>query len=163
MARIRTWRAGCSSGRAPCNAGFTLFELLVVMVIMGMAIVAVSALYRSPSAGVQLKAATQLAASRLRDLRAAALTTGGERSATIDVNARVIRFGDGRPPLQLARSISLAVTGAESERRAKGMAGVRFFPNGSSTGATIQLRSERQAYEIRINWLTGRVSSSALN
>jgi general secretion pathway protein H len=42
------------------------------------------------------------------------------------------------------------------------MAGVRFFPNGSSTGATIDLRTERQAYEVRINWLTGRVSTAAI-
>ncbi len=164
MARIRMSQAGCSRGRAPCNAGFTLFELLAVMVVLGMAIVAVSALYRAPSSGVQLKAAAQLAASRLRDLRAAALTTGSERG-------RHHRRQRARDPFQRrtraaatcrARSRS-AVTGADSERRAKGMAGVRFFPNGSSTGATIQLRSERQAYEVRINWLTGRVSTAALN
>jgi general secretion pathway protein H len=133
------------------------------MVVLGMAIVAVSALYRAPSAGIQLRAAAQLAASRLRDLRATALMSGSERLATIDVNARAIRFSDGRAPLQLARSIDVAVTGAESERRSQGMAGVRFFPNGSSTGATIQLRSQRQAYEVRINWLTGRVSTAPIN
>ncbi len=163
MARTRMSRAGCSGGRAPCEAGFTLIELLAVMVVLGMAMVAVSALYRAPSSGVQLRAAAQLAASRLRDLRVAALTSGSERVATIDVNGRVIRFSDGRAPLQLARSIAVAVTGAESERRAQGMSGVRFFPNGSSTGATIQLRSQRQGYEVRINWLTGRVSTAALD
>jgi general secretion pathway protein H len=163
MARIRMSQAGCSGRRARCDAGFTLFELLAVMVVLGMAIVAVSTFSRSPSAGLQVKAAAQLAASRLRDLRASALTTGSERSASIDVDRRIIRFSDGRAPLQLARSIAVAVTGAESERRAKGLAGVRFFPNGSSTGATIQFRSERQAYEVRINWLTGRVSTGALN
>jgi len=163
MTRIKMWQAGCSARRAPCNAGFTLFELLAVMVILGMAIVAVSALYRAPSGGVQVKAAAQLTASRLRDLRATALSTASARSATFDVDARVIRFSDGRAPLQLSRSIALAVTGAESERRAGGIAGVRFFPNGSATGATIELRSERQRYEVRINWLTGRVSTAALN
>jgi general secretion pathway protein H len=156
-------QAGCSGGGARCEAGFTLIELLAVMVVLGMAIVALSAFARAPSSGVQVKAAAQLAASRLRDLRAAALTTGSERSASFDVEQRVIRFSDGRAPLQLARSIALAVTAADSERRAGRLAGVRFFPNGSSTGATIQLRSERQAYEVRINWLTGRVSTAALD
>ena len=157
-------QAGCSKATASsCNAGFTLFELLAVMVVLGMAIVAVATFSRSPSPGLRVKAAAQLAASRLRDLRAAALATASERRAIVDVDAHAIRFSDRRAPLQLDRSIALAVTGAQSEARTKGMAGVRFFPNGSSTGATITLRLEWQAYEVRINWLTGRVSTAALN
>lgn len=163
MARIRMLRAGSRAKNTAANLGFTLFELLVVMAIIVMAAAAVSSLYRSPSSGTQVKAAALLAASRLRDLRAAAMTTGSERVATIDVNNRVIRFSDGHAALTHNRSIALAVTGADSERRTAATAGVRFFPNGSSSGATIVLRSERQAYEIRINWLTGRVSTTALN
>lgn len=163
MVRIRMWRAGSDGRGAPANAGFTLFELLVVMTVMAMAFVAVSALYKGPSAGVQVKAAARQIASRLRDLRAAAMTTGSERVATVDVDGRAVRFSDGRAPLELARSIAIAVTGAESERSSPSLTGVRFFPNGSSTGATIQLKSERQAYEVRINWLTGRVSTAALD
>ena len=88
-------------------------------------------------------------ASRLRDLRAAAMTTGSERVATIDVNSRAVRFSDGRAPLELSHTIAIAVTGAESERSSAALSGVRFFPNGSSSGATIQFKSERQAYEVR--------------
>jgi general secretion pathway protein H len=161
MAKIRTSQAG-SSGVSGA-AGFTLIELLVVMVILGMAMVAVSAVYRTPSGGLQLKAAARLTAARLRDLRAAAMATGKERVAMIDVGSRQIRFSDGRAPLALDRSISVVVTAAESEKPSASVAGVRFFPNGSSTGATIVLRSERQGYEVRINWLTGRVSTAALN
>ena len=163
MARIRMSEAGSSTARAPREAGFTLFEMLAVMVILGMVMTAVSALYLAPSSGVQVKAAALLTASRLRDLRATALATGSARSASFDVEARAIRFSDGRAPLQLSRSIALAVTGAESEKRRRGVAGIRFFPNGSSSGATIVLRSERQGYEVRVNWLTGRVSTAALD
>jgi general secretion pathway protein H len=132
------------------------------MVILAMAMVAVSALYRSPSGGVQVKAAALQTASRLRDLRAAAMTTASERLAMIDVNGRAIRFSDGRPILQLDRSIALRVTAADSVS-GNAAAGVRFFPNGSSSGATISLKSKGQAYEVRVNWLTGRVSTAALN
>ncbi len=156
-------QAGCSGERGQCNAGFTLFELLAVMIVLAMAMVAVATFMSSPSAGLKVKAAAQLTASRLRDLRATALATGSELAAAIDVNARTIHFSDGRVPLQLDRAIAVAVTGAESEQRVRGMAGVRFFPNGSSTGATITLSVQRQAYEVRINWLSGRVSTAALN
>jgi prepilin-type processing-associated H-X9-DG protein len=87
------------------------------MVILAMTVVAVSALYRSPSNGTQVKATALLAASRLRDLRAAAMTTGSERTATVDVSKRMILFGDGHVPLQLSRSMAIALTGAASERR----------------------------------------------
>ena len=61
MARTRILRAGCSSTTTSRNnAGFTLFELLVVMVILAMTVVAVSALYRSPSNGTQVKATALL-------------------------------------------------------------------------------------------------------
>jgi general secretion pathway protein H len=133
------------------------------MVIIIMSIAAISTLYRAPSGAKQVKAAALLAASRLRDLRAAAMSTGSERVATIDVGERVIRFSDGRTPIKLNNAIDIAMTGADSERRSPLMSGVRFFPNGSSTGATIDLKSERQAYEIRINWLTGRVSTAAID
>lgn len=132
------------------------------MVVITMSIAAISTLYRAPSGSTQVKTAAHLAASRLRDLRSAAMSTGTERIATIDIGERVIRFSDGRAPIELNKSITVAVTGADSERRSPLMAGVRFFPNGSSTGATIDLKSERQAYEVRINWLTGRVSTAAI-
>lgn len=163
MARIRMSQAGSKAKNTAGNLGLTLFELLVVMAVIVTAAAAIASLYRSPSSGTQVKATALLAASRLRDLRAAAMTTGSERVATIDVNSRVIGFTDGHAALKLSRSIAITVTGADSERRSAATAGVRFFPNGSSSGATIQLRSERQAYEIRINWLTGRVSTTALN
>jgi len=144
------------------DAGFTLFEMLVVMAVMVMAMMAISALYRAPSTGTVLRTEAMTMASRLRDLRAAAIAAGSERVASIDVDARAIQFSDGRAPVQLDRSLVLSVTAADSEQRGEAKAGIRFFPNGSSTGATIQLKSERQIYEVRVNWLTGRVSTAAI-
>src|SRR5262249_869012 len=92
------------------DAGFTLFEILVVMTIIVMAAVAISAAYHGPSAVTTLKSAAHLAASRLRDLRATAMATGSERIAAIDVESRAFDFGDGRAPMRLDRSVALAVT-----------------------------------------------------
>jgi general secretion pathway protein H len=155
--------AGSDGGAIRGDSGFTLFEVLAVMAIVAMIAAALSTLYRSPSAGVEVRAEALLAASRLRDLRASAMAAGRERLATIDAASRVIRFNDGRDPLVLGRSIVVAVTAAESEQRSPTTAGIRFFPNGSSSGATIKLSTKRHASEIRVNWLTGRVSTDALD
>jgi len=162
------WRAGseCRRPSSPSlarkgEAGFTLMEMLVVMVIVAMAAMTVTAVYRTPSGSAEVKAAALMVASRLRDLRAAAMTSGGERTAEIDAGSRVLRFGDGRAPLRLKPGFEIAVVAADSEARSPTTAGIRFYPNGSSSGATINLKSERQIYEIRVNWLTGRVSAKA--
>lgn len=156
-------RAGNSKQAAAANAGFTLFEVLVVMLVIAMTSAAVATLYRAPSGAAQVKTAALTAASRLRDLRAKAMTTGIERVAVIDVAQRTFSFSDGLSPIALNKSIDVAVTGADSERAGPSTAGVRFYPNGSSTGATINLKMKGQGYEIRVNWLTGRVSTGSVN
>ena len=146
----------------PGEMGFTLFEMLIVMAIVGIAMLAVSG-FQGSGANVQAKSTAVTIASKLRELRASAMSTVSERVATIDTNSRTMRFGDGRNALKLHDSIAFDVISAESERRTVTSAGVRFFPNGSSSGATIRLQSERQAYEVRVNWLTGRVSTRAVD
>ena len=142
--------------------GFTLMELLVVLFLVAACLGSVTFLYREPSAGAKLKTAAIHMASRLRDLRVAAMSTHSERVAVIDTRRRSMRFSDRRAPLRLPRSLSIRVTAAESETRPPSAAGIRFFPNGSSSGGTIVLGSQRQRYEVRVHWLTGRVATTRL-
>ncbi|MBN9290519.1 MAG: prepilin-type N-terminal cleavage/methylation domain-containing protein [Hyphomicrobium denitrificans] len=145
------------------EAGFTLFEMLAVLVIVALTAGAISMLYRSPSSEAQLKTASLMAASRLRDIRSGAMISGSDRLAVIDVARKSIEFSNGIAPMTFPRSIDLDVMSADSERVSPTAAGIRFFPNGASTGGTINLRSRDKAYEIRVNWLTGRVSSASIN
>jgi general secretion pathway protein H len=159
------WRAGCDGG-APerdAQAGFTLIELLAVMMVASLVIGAITVAYRAPSPGVQLKTVAHVTASRLRDLRAAAMASRGERVATIDTARRVIGFGDARAPLALQRGVAVSVTSADDEITTLARASIRFYPNGGSSGGAIAFRSGRQGYEVRVNWLTGRVSTAALD
>jgi general secretion pathway protein H len=148
---------------ARSDAGFTLFEMLAVLVIVAMTTAAISALYRTPSGASQVKTAALLAASHLRDLRSGAMTTGSETVAEIDTANRILSFGARISPIQLSPSVELEVTSADSERRSDSISGIRFFPNGASTGGAILFKSKGAAYELRINWLTGRVSTIFIN
>jgi general secretion pathway protein H len=162
------WRAGCDgagSSRLPADdarAGFTLIEMLGVMMVASLVIGAISVAFRAPSPGTQLKTLAHVTASRLRDLRASAMVTRAEQVATIDTAGRVIGFGDARGPLALQRGVAVSVTSADDEMTMPARANIRFYPNGSSSGATIEFHSGGQGYEVRVNWLTGRVSTAAL-
>jgi len=85
-----------------------------------------------------------------------------ERLAIVDLDKKSIRFDDGRGPVMIDRTLTVAVTSADSERVSSVMRGIRFYPNGASSGATIRIASGDQGFLIRINWLTGRVSTDAL-
>ena len=155
-------RAGNSLPRGAGNSGFTLFELLLVITIIAMTIAAVSVSYRTDPSTTGLKSLAYTMSSRLRDLRAAAVAHGAERVAEIDAGRRVVRFHDGRAPLSFDPSIGIKVTAADSERRSQSQTGIRFYPNGSSSGGTIRLNRKQQTYEIQIHWLSGRISTQAL-
>ena len=162
------WRTGCEGAAPPPlrpgdpRAGFTLLELLAVMMVASLVIGAISVAFRAPSPSTQLKTLAHVTASRLRDLRASAMATRAEQVATIDTKRRMIGFGDARAPLSLQRGVAVSVTAADDEMTALARANIRFYPNGSSSGATIEFHSGSQGYEVRVNWLTGRVSTAAL-
>ena len=79
----------------------------------------------------------------------------------IDLANRMVSAGNAAQPLQIPATITVLTDTSAAEQRSQAIAGVRFHPNGSSTGGTIRLESGRKAYEIRINWFTGRVSVEA--
>ena len=155
-------RAGNKPLRADRSAGFTLIEVLAVLVIISLTAAAISTMVRSPSSSAQVKTAALLAASRLRDLRSGAMTSGIEGVSVIDVEHRTMDFGNGNSPLIFSKGITIDVTAADREKLSPSRAGIRFYPNGSSTGGAIDMKSGGSAYEVRVNWLTGRVSASAL-
>jgi hypothetical protein len=75
---------------------------------------------------------------------------------------RLVTAGREVPPLKIADTISVhshtsAASQTTAEQRSQRIAVIRFLPNGASTGGRIRLETGRQAYEVRVNWLSGRV------
>lgn len=141
---------------AALTRGFTLFELLVVMMILAM-VTAVTL----PSIGGRLGAARERTAARdlatvLRQTRGAAIAGNRDLALTIDTNALTYAT-DGRPAHHLPEGLNVSLFAAETERLGRTAGRIRFFPDGSSTGGEVTLTSVKQAYLVRVDWLTGRV------
>lgn len=136
-------------------AGFTLIEVLAVMLII--ALVSSLAITMTPGTGrAGLKALTLEIATLLRRERTGAVLTGRERQVSIDGEQRVL-VGDGGGVVVVPPDVAVDILGIDtlwSGRRAV----VRFHPDGASTGAVLKLSRERAEYEIRVNWFTGAVA-----
>jgi general secretion pathway protein H len=139
------------------EAGFTLVELLAVLVVLALVAGLVATQLGARHSGEVLQAAAHELASRCRTARAVAIRQAESRTVVIDIANRVVTAGAGTPPLRIADTISITSETSAAEQQGRTVGGIRFFPNGASNGGKVRLETGRQAYEVRVNWLTGRV------
>ena len=148
-------KALCSSSRVPCaTAGFTLFELLVVLMIMSLVTaLALPSLRRAPD-HLRLEAAARTLASALRFSRVAAMARNADVVLSVDAERRSFAFSGGAT-IELEPEISVHMVVAAPLRRGRGVGAIRFFPDGTSSGGDIVLALDQRRVRISVNWLTG--------
>jgi general secretion pathway protein H len=146
----------CAS-RTSRMRGFTLLELVVVLfvVVLGFSVIGLN--LSSGNDSTEVKAAARDIVSALRYARGQALTMHQE--ATVDVNLSDNSYMvSGRDKLyQIPKAIDVTVVTAQTELTKEGMASIRFFADGSSTGGRITLGRAQASWKIDINWLTGQI------
>jgi general secretion pathway protein H len=140
--------------------GFTLVEMLLVLVVLALTAGLVTSRFGARSADDNLQAIAYETASRARAARTVAMRSGIDQVVLIDLADRVVSGGD-KSPLQIPTAVDIVAETSAAERPDPSVAAVRFLPNGSSTGGMVRLATGTQAYEIRISWFTGRVSVAA--
>jgi general secretion pathway protein H len=138
--------------------GFTLLELIIVLLIIGLLLVLVPGHLWRPQAGLEVKVAARALADGLRQTRSDALASNRERVFTLDVAARRFRPGQDRPLEPLNRALDLGLDTARSELVDAASGQIRFFPDGSSTGGRITVTLQAQRAEVTVDWLTGGVT-----
>ena len=130
--------------------GFTLAELLMVLAILSLVIVTVwPNLARTDRSDMALAQGKILAA--LRKAQAKAIGQNRDTSVEIDVAGRSVNADP------LPKSVSLRVTfGGDSASQNRSL--FKFFPDGTSTGGEVELRTPNETRLITINWLTGNAA-----
>ncbi len=137
--------------------GFTLLELLVVLVLVVLAVTLIPPMLSRGVPGAELRAAARAVAGGLTEARSRAIARNTEVTLTVDVEARTFAIGGGRPR-SMPQALSLSLVTAQSEQLDEARGGIRFFPDGSSTGGRITLSRGERNYDVTVDWLTGRVS-----
>ena len=138
--------------------GFTLLEILIVLVIGVLLVALVPPLLSGMSGATELRGAARQLAAGLRNARNEAVARQQEAVLTLDLERR--RFGVTGDPREIAlpESVALKLYTAQSELLDSATGGIRFFPDGSSTGGAITVSGPKLAYRVNVDWLTGTVA-----
>jgi len=137
--------------------GFTLVELMVVMVIIGLLLAVVPIAFDRALPGLELKSTTRQLAAALREARSNAIRDNQEASVTLNVTERRYALDGTKKSQVVAEGIELSLFTATTEVDEQGGGRIRFFPDGTSTGGRVTLVGGGTAYYILVDWLSGRV------
>ncbi|MFC0388350.1 GspH/FimT family pseudopilin [Muricoccus vinaceus] len=139
--------------RAP---GFTLLEMLVVLLIMALAATAAPRLLGAGRGGL-LRAAADDAGAMLREARAEARRTGRDARVVFDTAQGSFHRVGGNRIGRVPAGAALVVDGAREEADGEGRIALRFDAEGGSTGGRVRLASGAASAGVEVDWMTGLV------
>lgn len=137
--------------------GFTLVELIVVLAIAGLMLAVTPPLITAAMPGVELKAAARRTAGALRQTREIAIARGEDLAWRLDLDAGKYRIPQVNRTGSLPSGIEIELIAAQDEMQSERVGGIRFYPDGTSTGGRVILKRDQRGYQVGVNWLTGRI------
>jgi general secretion pathway protein H len=141
----------------PRARGFTLFEMLAVILLIALIAGAVAIPISQGLASARVNAASGELAAALRWTRAQAIVKGEEQALEVDT-ANGTYQAPGRPAGHLPQGMKLGLTSAREDNVNNHTGRIRFFPDGSSTGGRITLQRGQRQWHVNVSWLTGAVA-----
>ena len=142
--------------RATRAKGFTLLEMLAVILLVGIATAAISFSVSQGLASARVRAASSELAGALRATRAQAIVHSKEQNFDVDTQANSYR-GNKPNDVMLPKGLRISITSAKEDQPNDHTGRIRFFPDGSSTGGRITLQSGQRQWHVNVSWLTGQV------
>ncbi|MBI5739480.1 MAG: GspH/FimT family pseudopilin [Nitrospirae bacterium] len=154
------------------GAGFTLIELIIVLIIIGLASGVVGLVISRSSGNFELKSISKELSAVMRLARNRAITEKRTYCFVIDINERMYNLStdkreddkdkedtdDNEKIIRVVnkpfpKDLQMSVMGGDSDSQI-----IEFFADGSSTGGVIEVSGEKGAvYHITVNRITGRV------
>ena len=137
-------------------AGFTLIEMLVVLVILGLTVALIVSRGPARSTGFDMRATAGDIAQQLRLARSEAIATDRLTRFTLDTADRRYETNGVAGPL-LPPEVAVAMT-TVTGGKPRPLGAITFTPDGSSSGGRVVLVAGPNTVAIIVDWLTGRVS-----
>lgn len=146
-----------NTNRFPHHAqqGFTLIEVIVVLVIVILGFSAIGVNISSGNDTAKMQAAAHDIVSALRYARGQALMDHEPTTVDFDLENNSYTVSNRDKVFNIPDEISLTVVTAQSELTGQDQGSIRFYGDGSSTGGRVTLERDKAKLQIDINWLTG--------
>lgn len=137
--------------------GFTLIEMVCVLAIIALMAAVLLPFIPHQTSRSRLQAYALQTATLLKADRNAAIERSTSVATLVDAASRVIHAGSSRTTLRIPDDVRFDAVLPQSCQRQAAHSTIRFFANGGSCGGSIALTRLDAGYEVRVNWLTGRV------
>ncbi|MDE2469700.1 MAG: prepilin-type N-terminal cleavage/methylation domain-containing protein [Bradyrhizobium sp.] len=141
--------------------GFTMLEMVCVLAIIALVAAVLLPFIPHGTSRSRLQAYALQAAALLKADRNAAIRRQTSVATLVDAEARSIHSGTSRSTIRIPDDVHFDALLPETCARQPALSTISFFANGTSCGGTIALTRFDVGYEIRVNWLTGRIEVSA--
>jgi general secretion pathway protein H len=147
--------------------GFTLLEMVCVLAVIAMLAAVLLPLIPRQTSRSRLQAYALQTATLLKADRNAAIRHQTEVATLVDTGTRSIRSGVTTEMIRIPDDVRFDALLPQTCRQHAALSTINFFANGMSCGGMIALTRLDTGYEVRVNWLTGRIEivphSSATN
>jgi general secretion pathway protein H len=140
------------------QSGFSLLEIIVVLVIIAMSYTLLPKMVFSGVSGADLRANVRAVATGLRLTRESAINTRREAVMTLDLENRVFTVQNDAKVHKLHEQIDVKLYTSQADLITDKVGTIRFYPDGSSNGGRVTVGAGGRAFEVDVDWLTGRVS-----
>lgn len=137
--------------------GFTLLETVCVIALVAMLAAVLLPFLPRHTSRSRLEAYALEAATLLKADRNTAIRDRAAVSTLVDAPSRAIRSGVTSQSIRIPDDVRFDALLPETCRQRAALSTISFFSDGMSCGGSIALSRLDRVYEIRVNWLTGRI------
>jgi general secretion pathway protein H len=143
--------------------GFTLLEMVCVLAIIAMMAAVLLPFIPHQTSRSRLQAYALQTAALLKADRNAAIRRQADIGTLVDAGTRLIRSGSTTDMIRIPDDVRFDALLPQTCNRRAALSTINFFASGMSCGGTIALTRLDAGYEIRVNWLTGRIEIVSRN
>jgi general secretion pathway protein H len=142
------------------DKGFSLIEILIVLVIAVIIMGVVGPKISSGISSVKFKSITKEVVSGLRYARMKSITENRKIEFIVNLEQHFYRIDDENKNHPIPEDIEITLVTASTQVIGEEQGAIIYFPDGSSSGGRVTLETEQQKHLIDVNWLTGMVEVS---